>query len=89
MPRKIVGTWREEISGGWGKHASWQATWCVPLVKYYCGDQITEDGSDEACSTHRRELNFVQDLVRNLKERARFVDLAVGGKITFKRILNK
>jgi hypothetical protein len=33
---------------------------------------------------HRRELKFVEDLVGNRKEEARFVDLGVNGKITFK-----
>jgi len=59
--------------------------------QYYCGDQVTEDdaNADEACGAHRIELKSVQNFVGNLEERARFVDLDVAGKITFKRILNK
>jgi hypothetical protein len=57
--------------------------------QYYCGDHVTEDDTYEACGAHSRELKSVQDFVGNLKERAPFADLDVGGKITFKRILNK
>jgi len=54
--------------------------------QYYCGDHVMEDDTDEACVAQSRELKSVQDFVGNLKERARSVDLGVGGKITFKRI---
>jgi hypothetical protein len=56
--------------------------------QYYCGDQVTENDTDEACGEHRRELKSVQDFVGSLKERGRFIDLGVQGKITFKQILN-
>jgi len=54
--------------------------------QYYCGDHVTEDDMDEASVAHSREMKSVQDFVGNLKERARFLGLGVGGKITFKRI---
>ena len=57
--------------------------------QYYSGDQVTEDGTDDACGAQNRELKSVQDFEGNQKESAHFVDLDVGGKIKFKRILNK
>lgn len=57
--------------------------------QYYCGDQVTEDDTDEACGAHSRELKSVHDFVGSPKEGARIVDLGVGRKITFKHILIK
>jgi hypothetical protein len=47
--------------------------------QYYCGDQVTVDGTDETCGAHRKLLKSVEDFVGNLKKRARFVDMRAGG----------
>jgi len=73
MLRKVVGTKKVEIIGGWGNLYNGKLQG-VYRWQYYCGDHVMEDDTDEACVAQSRELKSVQDFVGNLKESARSVE---------------